>query len=85
MSFPTPRDMVRWLCAAAEIQGDIVPGSRRVLLSPVLVLLAVKAASAAELFARFRQDGVLTLRSSTSHEVLGRISPGLDGPNWTGF
>ena len=50
-----------------------------------LLLLAAEAAPAAEIFAWFGEGGVMTLRSSASHGVLGRISPGLYGPGWTGF
>jgi hypothetical protein len=57
-----------------------------VMLAMVLMLaLAASAAPAADLFGWFREDGTMTLRSEASHEVLGRISPGLFGPGWTGF
>ncbi len=57
-----------------------------VMLAMVLMLAPLaSAAPADDLFGWFREDGTMTLRSEANHEVLGRISPGLFGPGWTGF
>jgi hypothetical protein len=49
------------------------------------LLLSVEAAAAAGLFGWFGEDGAMTLRSTEDHVVLGRVSPGLYGPDWAGF